>query len=148
MSSDNSSNPVNNESAVDSTEPLVIRKIRDELKYSRILMSALKDQLAEYSIGKTADYTVMLEIMTYMSEYPEKFNHPGKLKLIEMVIQKDSACNDDLELILAEKQQLVVRSSEVINALRSLIKEECFSFAALALRFSFGLYAWASALWV
>ena len=105
-------------------EPMVIVKVRDEHKYSRILMSALKDQLAEYSIGKTADYNVMLEIMNYMGEFPDKFNHPVKLKLIEKVIEKESACNDDLELLLAEKSQVQGRSVEVLNALKSLTKEE------------------------
>ncbi|NRB42973.1 MAG: hypothetical protein HRU20_31650 [Pseudomonadales bacterium] len=124
MASSNVTNPSANESGSDTKQPLIISKIKDEHKYSRILMSALKDQLAEYSIGKTADYNVMFEIMTYMGDYPDKFNHPAKLQLIEMVIKKDSACNDDLELILAEKKQLKVRSSEVLNALRSLLKDE------------------------
>ncbi len=104
-------------------EAQIFIKIHDEHKYCRILMSALKDQLSEYSIGKTADYNVMLEILNYMIEYPEKFNHPAKIELLTAIVDKDIH-NDDLAQLLAEKRQLESRALEVIKALKALIKEE------------------------
>lgn len=104
-------------------EPFIIAVIRDEHKYSRILMSVLNEQLNEYSIGKKADYTVMLELVNYMEEYPQKFNHPVKQKLISQLIKKEPD-NIDFITLLAEKNHAQSLAKEVITALKALIKEE------------------------
>jgi hemerythrin-like domain-containing protein len=104
-------------------EAQIITKIRDEHKYCRILMSTLKDQLNKYSIGKTADYDVMLEILNYMVEYPDKFNHPAKLKLLDLIMEKEPE-NSDLALLQSEKNQIETRAFEVVRALKAIIKEE------------------------
>lgn len=105
-------------------DPQIIVSIKDEHKYTLMLLSVLREQLAEFHVGKTPDYQLMYDIMHYMANFPEKFNHPIKEKLIQLVIDKDPENNTELESLLAEKRQIVDRTKEVIAALKGLLKEE------------------------
>lgn len=102
----------------------ILQVVKNEHKYTLMLLSVLRDQLAEFDIGKTPDYQLMLDTMRYISDFPERFNHPAKNALIQAIINKNSESNDVLETLLAEKRQIPSRSKEVIRALKALIKEE------------------------
>lgn len=104
-------------------EAPVILMIKNEHKYTLMLLSVLREQLAEFDIGKTPDYQLMLDVVHYMSSFPERFNHPTKKSLIQAIIDKDPDNNTDLENLLAEKRQIVDLGNEVIQALKSLLKE-------------------------
>ena len=105
-------------------EAKIILTIKDEHKYTLMLLSVIREQLADFDIGKTPDYKLMYDSMHYMANFPEKFNHPVKHQLIKAVISKDPANSAELETILAEKRQIKSRGREVINALKGLLKEE------------------------
>lgn len=105
-------------------EAKIISIIKDEHKYTLMLLSVIREQLADFDIGKTPDYKLMYDSMHYMANFPEKFNHPVKHQLIKAVINKDLTNSSELETILAEKKQIKSRGREVINALKGLLKEE------------------------
>ena len=105
------------------TEPRIILTIKDEHKYTLMLLSVLREQLAEFDIGKSPDYQLMLDIMNYMANFPDKFNHPAKTSLIESIIKKSDGEGTELEDLLAEKRQINDLAHEVIQALKSLLKE-------------------------
>lgn len=104
------------------TEGNIIIAIKGEHKYTLMMLSVLKEQLAEYDIGKTPDYNLMYDIMSYMADFPQKFNQPLKNKLITAVINKSPENSQDLENLLAEKRQIVDFNKQVIMALKSIIK--------------------------
>jgi hemerythrin-like domain-containing protein len=106
------------------SDPAIILLIKNEHKYTLMLLSVLREQLAEFDIGKTPDYQLMYDTMRYMVDFPEKFNAPSKNQLIQLIIDKDPENNEVLESLLAEKRQISPRSKEVIRALKSLLKEE------------------------
>jgi len=101
----------------------IINAIQDEHKYTLMMVSVLKDQLADYDIGKTPDYNMLFDMMNYMADFPKKFNHSAKAKFINAVINQDPENNNDLENLLAEKKQITDFNKQVIAALKSLIKE-------------------------
>lgn len=106
------------------TDPEILLVIKNEHKYTLMLLSVIREQLAEFDIGKTPDYQLMFDSMQYMTDFPQKFNHPVKNKLIQAIIDKDPENSDVLETLLAEKRQINSRSKEVIAALKGLLKEE------------------------
>lgn len=105
-------------------DPEILLVIKNEHKYTLMLLSVLREQLAEFDIGKTPDYQLMHDTMRYMVDFPERFNHPAKSRLIQAIIDKDPENNGTLESLLAEKRQIVPRCKEVIRALKALLKEE------------------------
>ena len=117
-------NEKNTNTAAAAAEPEIILFIKNEHKYTLMLLSVLREQLAEFDIGKTPDYNLMYDIMHYMANFPHKFNHPVKAKLIQAIVNKDPENNSELETLLAEKQQLVERNLEVINTLKALLKND------------------------
>ena len=100
----------------------IVSAIQDEHKYTLMMVSVLKEQLAEYDIGKTPDYNLMYDIIMYMSDFPTKFNQPLKVKLITLVINKSPENSQDLENILAEKRQIIDFNKQVLLALKGIIK--------------------------
>lgn len=100
----------------------IVSAIKGEHKYTLMMISVLKEQLAEYDIGKTPDYNLMYDIMSYMSDFPKKFNQPLKVKLISAVINKSPENSQDLENLLVEKRQITDFNKQVISALKSIIK--------------------------
>ena len=115
-----------NTNTVNSTkaDPEILLVIKNEHKYTLMLLSVLREQLAEFDIGKTPDYQLMYDTVHYMIDFPEKFNHPAKNQLIQAIIDKDPENNEVLESLLAEKRQIGPRCKEVIRALKGLLKEE------------------------
>lgn len=107
--------------SVKTTEP-IITAIKDEHKYTEMLLSVLKEQLAEYDIGKKPDHNLMLEVSEYMGNFPKKFNHKRKNNLIKAVIAKDTSLIE-LEDLLAERRELAELNKEIAQSLKFLIKD-------------------------
>jgi hemerythrin-like domain-containing protein len=105
-------------------DPDILVLVKNEHKYTLMLLSVLREQLAEFDIGKTPDYQLMYDTIRYINDFPEKFNHPNKHALIQAIIDKAPENNEVLESLLAEKRQINPRCKEVIRALKGLLKEE------------------------
>lgn len=105
------------------TEAPVILMIKNEHKYTLMMLSVLREQLADFDIGKTPDYQLMLEVVNYMDSFPDRFNHPTKKALIQAIINTAPENNTDLENLLAEKRQISDLAKEVIQSLKALLKE-------------------------
>src|SRR5690554_3505571 len=67
-------------------EPAIIATIREEQKYTLMILSVLHEQLAEFDVGKTPDYSLMLEVMSNASYLPARFNHGIKAEFIQRII--------------------------------------------------------------
>lgn len=106
------------------TEPAIIASIRQEQKYTLMLLSVLHEQLAEFDIGKTPDYAVMLEVMTHTSQLPERFNHVLKAEFIQKIIDKNPEGHIPLENLLAEQANVIELAKDVIKLLKGLLKEQ------------------------
>lgn len=106
------------------TEPGIIALIREKQKYTLMMLSVLHEQLAEFDIGKTPDYQLMLEIMGYMSNFPERFNYTVKADFVQKIIDNSPEGNIPLENLLAEQRQVTELAKEVTHALKALLKEQ------------------------
>lgn len=122
MSQDNSNEIIM--AAEGSPEPAIIASIREEQKYTLILLSVLREQLAEFDIGKTPDYALMLEVMGHASQFPKRFNHKLKSQFIQKIIDCNPEGHIPLENLLAEQMQVVELAKEVISSLKGLLKEQ------------------------
>lgn len=105
-------------------EPAIIASIREEQKYTLILLSVLHEQLAEFDIGKTPDYSLMLEVMGHATQFPKRFNHKLKGQFIQKIIDSNPEGHIPLENLLAEQVQLKELAKEVISSLKGLLKEQ------------------------
>lgn len=121
MSQENSNEAI---TANKETEPAIIASIREEQKYTLILLSVLHEQLAEFDIGKTPDYSLMLEVIGHAEQFPKRFNHKVKGQLIQKIIDSNPEGHIPLENLLAEQVQVKELAKEVINSLKALLKEQ------------------------
>jgi len=105
-------------------EAAIIATVREEQKYTLMILSVLHEQLAEFDVGKTPDYSLMLEVMGHASDFPARFNHDIKAEFIQRIIDSSEDGHIPLENLLAEQVQLVELAKEVISALKGLLKEQ------------------------
>ena len=104
--------------------PDIIATIKNEHKYTLLLVDIIKEQMAEFDIGKKPDYLLILDTLNFLIGFREKFNHPAKEKLIRYIIDIDPINSVDLENLLAEKKQVQNSFKEVKAAVKSLLKEQ------------------------
>ena len=90
----------------------IIDAIKDEHKYTLMMVSVFREQLAEYDIGKTPDYNLMYDMASYMSDFPKKFNESLKKRLIEAVINKAPENNQELENLLVDVEACLLSELE------------------------------------
>lgn len=105
-------------------EPAIIATIREEQKYTLMILSVLHEQLAEFDVGKTPDYSLMLEVMSHASYLPARFSHGIKAEFIQRIIDSSEEGHIPLENLLAEQVQITELAKEVISSLKGLLKEE------------------------
>lgn len=97
--------------------------IQEEHKYTLMMISVLKEQLAEFDIGKTPDYATMSEIIAYMGDFPKKFNHKRKDRLINALVEENVQHSAKLETLLAEREELQELNKETQKSLKTLIRQ-------------------------
>lgn len=97
--------------------------IQEEHKYTLMMVSVLKEQLAEFDIGKTPDYEMMSEVVAYMGDFPQKYNHKRKDRLISDLIEAGALHRDKLESLVAERQELQELNKETQRYLKTLTQQ-------------------------
>lgn len=102
----------------------IIASVREEQKYTLMILSVLQEQLAEFDVGKTPDYSVMLEAMVHANSLRSRFNHNVKTEFIQRIIDSSEDGHIPLENLLAEQAQVTELAKEVVNSLTSLSKEQ------------------------
>ena len=103
--------------------PAYIANMQDEHKYISELTRELKQQLAEYSIGKEPDYVLIAKTVEHMQELPQKFDAEQKVNMINTLIELDPEKHIELETLLSEKHEIQNVSAQVVAALTALLRK-------------------------
>lgn len=100
-----------------------------EHRHLAMLISVLKEQLQTFNIGKTPDYLLMADVIDYMKDFPTRFEHPRRQLLCQRLLDR-LGTDTELEMLMAEDEQLIIGLAEVQSTLailqrdNSLLKQE------------------------
>jgi len=100
-----------------------------EHRHLAMLIAVLKEQLAAFNVGKTPHYALMLDVIEYMKGFPTRFEHPRRMLLCQKLLEHVGS-DTSLEMLMAEKEQLIMEINEVHATLlilqrdNSLLKQE------------------------
>ncbi len=86
-----------------------IAKLREEHVNFRKLLDLLEKQLALFHRGETPDYSLMTDILHYMTYYPDHFHHPKEDVIFARLVERDSHVMQNVEE-LARQHHVIAES--------------------------------------
>lgn len=95
------------------SEPKPVAYWHDEHRYFNRLLDLLRGQLDGFHRGDQPNYALMLDIVSYLREYGDRFHHPREDEAFRRLAER---C-PDLELTLARLQQehrVIARAGEIL----------------------------------
>jgi hemerythrin-like domain-containing protein len=101
----------------------VIKKLRiDHANMSRLL-NELETQLGLFHAGENPDYILMMDIMQYMSHYPDLFHHPKEDLIFKRLIERDPSARLVVKDLIQKHKVLAESGKQFMDSLRTVLSE-------------------------
>ncbi len=102
----------------------VIKRLNAEHRNIAKLLDLLDTELATFHAGEQPDFELMLDIMDYLTHYPDTFHHPKEDLLFSRLRQLDASSHHVVEKLRKEHESLAREGIEFRNALRGMVNDE------------------------
>ena len=96
----------------------------DHVNVAQIAALAL-EELRLLEAGGTADYSLLEDVMCYVTGYPDTHHHPTEDIVFERLKERVPEAAGDVDALLAEHEVLIARGRYFLDAIRA-IEEEAF----------------------
>jgi hemerythrin-like domain-containing protein len=101
----------------------VIRHLRIDHVHMNRLLDVLEAQLALFHEGENPDYTMMMDIMQYMVNYPDRFHHPKEDLVFKKLAERDPGARLVVKDLMNKHEALSVQGNAFIESLRTVLSE-------------------------
>ncbi len=102
----------------------VIKRLNAEHRNIAKLLDLLEAELAIFHTGEQPDFELMLDVMDYLTHYPDTFHHPKEDLVFGRLRQLDGSSHHIVEKLLKEHESLAREGIEFRNALRGMVNDE------------------------
>jgi hemerythrin-like domain-containing protein len=92
----------------------------DHLNFSRLL-NVLELELASFHDGGEPDYELMLEVMYYMTHYPDVFHHPKEDLVFGRIREREAGASATIERLMGEHATLKRDGQELVQELDGIL---------------------------
>jgi acetyl esterase/lipase/hemerythrin-like domain-containing protein len=86
--------------------PGIVDTLYSEHRYINTLLDTLESQADRLAPGKIADYPLMLDIVDYLTHYPDRYHHPREDMLFDMLRRRDKSFKKQLDRLNREHETL------------------------------------------
>nr|VFJ60947.1 MAG: Hemerythrin-like domain-containing protein [Candidatus Kentron sp. FM]VFJ61382.1 MAG: Hemerythrin-like domain-containing protein [Candidatus Kentron sp. FM]VFK13454.1 MAG: Hemerythrin-like domain-containing protein [Candidatus Kentron sp. FM] len=94
----------------------------DHVNMARLL-DLIAEQLELLQVGEVPDYVLMMDIMQYMTNYPDLFHHPKEDILFQRVTKRDKGTHSIVAELVQDHHTLADQGKALFNLLHTLIHE-------------------------
>lgn len=101
----------------------VIRHLRIDHRHMSRLLDVLEAQLALFHEGDDPDYILMMDIMQYMANYPDRFHHPKEDLVFKKLIERDPSTRLVVKDLMNKHETLGILGTAFIESLRIVLSE-------------------------
>jgi hemerythrin-like domain-containing protein len=105
--------------------------------YSRLL-NVFEEQLAAYNAGNDPNYRLMLDIVSYLQDFPDRFHHPREDVAFAMLVERDPELQLPINRLLQEHRVIAATGEALADRLTDIL--EGMSLARTALEAPAALY--------
>jgi len=83
------------------------------------LLALIESEILAVGAGKTPDYPLLQNIMSYMTQYPARFHHPREDLIFAQVLKHDPGTRADIEALLEEHVSIDLAGRNFVRILRT-----------------------------
>jgi hemerythrin-like domain-containing protein len=95
----------------------ILETLYSEHRYISSLLDSLEQQAEKLKPGKVPDYYLLLEIIDYLTHYPDQYHHPREDLLFSGMLKNDSKFRAKLDRLEREHETLHSFTHELFNEL-------------------------------
>jgi hemerythrin-like domain-containing protein len=95
----------------------ILETLYSEHRYLASLLDTLDNEAARLKPGKIPDYPLLLDIIDYLTHYPDQYHHPREDLLFTTMVRRDDAFKPLLERLEREHRTLQLYNRELFNEL-------------------------------
>lgn len=95
---------------------------KDHLNAARLL-DLLEVQIGTLHDGENPDYLLMLDVMRYMTHYPDLFHHPREDVVFKKLKQRDASARPIVDSLVEEHKALVEKGLQFYECLYTVVSE-------------------------
>jgi monoterpene epsilon-lactone hydrolase len=100
----------------------IIETLYSEHAYLSALLERLEQEANKLAPGKVPDYALLLEMIDYLTHYPDQYHHPREDLLFESLLHSDAGFEARLERLHREHQTLHRHNDELFGELSDTAK--------------------------
>ena len=101
----------------------VIRQLHTDHVNIVRLLGILEEQLELFHEGEAPDYVLMLDVMQYMTHYPDLFHHPKEDLIFRKLMERDSSARLVVNDLLKKHEVLAEKGERFSESLRTVLTE-------------------------
>ena len=90
---------------------------RDHANVAKLL-EILESEILAIEVGKTPDYSLLQDIMRYMTHYPDRFHHPKEDLIFVQLLKREPGARADVDDLLEEHISIGLAGQEFDKLLR------------------------------
>ena len=94
-----------------------LETLYSEHRYIAYLLDAIEEQEKRMRPGKVPDYNLLLDILDYLTHYPDKYHHPREDMLFAHMLESDREFQSRLDRLRREHKTLRHYNNELFNEL-------------------------------
>lgn len=102
------------------TPPRTIQALHNEHAYMFNLLDSLAEQVALIGSGDEADFSLLLDIVDYMQNFPERFHHPKEDLIYQRMALRDDQFAREVTGLMDEHKQLERLMDRLANAIKDV----------------------------
>jgi len=91
---------------------------RDHANIAKLL-EILESEILAIEVGKTPDYPLMQDIMSYMAQHSDRFHHPKEDLIFAQLLKRDPGVRADVEDLIEEHIVIGLAGQEFAGLLRA-----------------------------
>jgi hemerythrin-like domain-containing protein len=100
----------------------VARWLEDHANFARLL-DILEGELEAFHWAAKPDYRLMLDVMTYMTQYPDLFHHPSEELAFARAVRRHSKLRGTVEDLAREHMALRAAGETLVTNLEAILNE-------------------------
>lgn len=94
-----------------------LETLYSEHRYIASLLDTIEEQEQRMRPGKIPDYNLLLDILDYLTHYPDQYHHPREDILFAQMLENDSQFQSKLDRLQREHETLRHYNAELFNEL-------------------------------
>ena len=102
----------------------------EHVDYSRLL-NVLEEQVLAFHVGRTPNYHLMRDVVSYLRGFPDRYHHPREDIAFARLVERNPALELPINRLLQEHRVIAAAGEELLERLNQMIEGASIARATL-----------------